>query len=304
MQSVAFRLYEEGPARAYSTQPGGFEGASVRQGGAGRASEQPTKPLVALRSAENTSRERGAAEGPRRGRAVPPRTDTGGTMDRGTSRPHVLIGAAALLCVLVVPLTATGSVGGSGDPEATTSGVKKQVKKLKKKVKNLQAQVDEIAKQPGPQGPPGEQGAQGPAGGQGEQGQPGQDATNLFAYIRDPQPVTTSPAVVEYRSGVTAVQRPHREQQLPGDLQSKPRELRRPGSARIRRPVGAYRGHGEEQACPNDLGRRQRSRSHMVQRGRVDRHGVRDHRLLLGTVTSPVARPLERTGPARDRPSS
>jgi hypothetical protein len=28
-------------------------------------------------------------------------------MDRGISRPHILIGAAAPLCVLTVPLTAT-----------------------------------------------------------------------------------------------------------------------------------------------------------------------------------------------------
>ena len=42
-------------------------------------------------------------------------------MDRGTSRPHVLIGAAALLCVLVVPLTATGVSRRLRDPEATTS---------------------------------------------------------------------------------------------------------------------------------------------------------------------------------------
>jgi hypothetical protein len=128
-------------------------------------------------------------------------------MNRRITRAHALIGAAALLCVLVVPLTATGSVGGSGGPEATASGVKKQIKKLKKKVKNLQAQVDELAQQPGPQGLPGEQGEQGVQGAQGEQGlpgQPGQDATNLFAYIQD----NGSTSAVQYGSGVTAVSDP------------------------------------------------------------------------------------------------
>jgi hypothetical protein len=103
-------------------------------------------------------------------------------MDRGTSRSHALIGAAALLCVLVVPLTATGAVGGSGGPEATASGVKKQIKKLKRKVKKLQQQVDEIAKQPGPQGEPGPQ---------GPQGDPGQNgATNVVT--RRSAPFTTT----------------------------------------------------------------------------------------------------------------
>jgi hypothetical protein len=106
-------------------------------------------------------------------------------MNRRITRAHALVGAVALCCVLVAPLTATGSVGDSGGPEATASGIKKQVKKLKKKVKKLQQQVDEIARQPGPQG---------------EQGLPGQDATNLFAYIRDNGGADT--ATVQYGSGV------------------------------------------------------------------------------------------------------
>jgi hypothetical protein len=109
-------------------------------------------------------------------------------MNRRITRAHALIGVAALLCVLVVPLTATGSGGGSGAPEATASGVKKQIKKLKRKVKKLQQQVDEIELQPGPQG---------------EQGSPGQDATKLFAYIGDGGSPAT--ATVRYGSGVTAV---------------------------------------------------------------------------------------------------
>jgi hypothetical protein len=78
-------------------------------------------------------------------------------MNRRITRARALIGAAALLCVLVVPLTATGSVGGSGDTKATASGVKKQIKKLKRKVKKLQQQVQ------GEQGSP--RPPAGPAGG-------------------------------------------------------------------------------------------------------------------------------------------
>jgi hypothetical protein len=111
-------------------------------------------------------------------------------MSRRITRARALIGAAALICVLVVPLTATGSVGGSGDPQATASGVKKQVKKLKRKVKKLQQQVNEIELQPGPQG---------------EQGSPGRDATKLFAYIRDFAGSPGATGNVESGDGVTAV---------------------------------------------------------------------------------------------------
>jgi hypothetical protein len=100
-------------------------------------------------------------------------------MSKAITRPRLLIGAAALVCVLVVPLTATESVGGSGDPEATASGVKKQIKKLKRKVKNLQQQIDGIAKQPGPQGEP------------GPQGDPGQNgATNVVTRRGTPRTTT------------------------------------------------------------------------------------------------------------------
>ena len=105
-------------------------------------------------------------------------------MNRRIKRAHVLIGAA-LLGVVVVPLTATGSVVGSGGPEATASGVNQQVKKLKKRVKKLEQQVDGLAKQQGP---------------------PGQDATKLFGYIADPGVgLPDTAAVLEYGSGVTAV---------------------------------------------------------------------------------------------------
>ena len=135
-------------------------------------------------------------------------------MNTTITRAHALIGAAALLCVLVVPLTASGSAGDSGDPQATASDIsKKKFKKLKRKVKNLQQQVDDLALQEGPQGPPGEQGSQGPRGIQGAQGlpgTPGQDATNLFAYIRDneSQPAPANTASVDYGRGVTAVSDP------------------------------------------------------------------------------------------------
>lgn len=103
-------------------------------------------------------------------------------MIRGIKRAHVLLVAVALCCVPVAPIAVAGSVGGSGGPEATASGVKKQVKKLTKRVKRLEQQVEGLAKQPGP---------------------PGQDATKLFAYIRDDGPAVT--ANVQYGSGVTAV---------------------------------------------------------------------------------------------------
>jgi hypothetical protein len=70
-------------------------------------------------------------------------------MDRRITRAHALIGAVAVLCLLAVPIAAAS---GSEDPQATASGVKKQVKKLKRKVRNLQQQVDELARAPGARG--------------------------------------------------------------------------------------------------------------------------------------------------------
>lgn len=79
-----------------------------------------------------------------------------------------MLGAAALLLLVVVPVALAG--GEEGDPRATASvGVAKQVKKLKTQVAQLRKQVNSLSLQTGPQGaqgPPGiPGGANGPAGG-------------------------------------------------------------------------------------------------------------------------------------------
>jgi hypothetical protein len=102
---------------------------------------------------------------------------------------HVTIALALIAAVAI----AAPAVGGSSATTAVTVSKKTLKKLIKKEV------AKQVAKATGPAGPPG------PQGQQGLQGQSGQDATNLFAYIRDPQPVDTSDAVVEYGSGVTAV---------------------------------------------------------------------------------------------------
>jgi hypothetical protein len=48
-------------------------------------------------------------------------------------------------------------------------------------------------------------GPEGPPGPEGPAGAPGSDATNLFAYVRDPAPASTSPAVLQYGQGATSV---------------------------------------------------------------------------------------------------
>jgi hypothetical protein len=100
-------------------------------------------------------------------------------MNNTVSRPSLLLGAAALLCLLVVQVATAG--GGSGERQATASGVNKRlnkvnrkVRKQKKRLKELEDQVEEVSKQQGPQGP---------SGPQGPQGASGQDATKLFAYV-------------------------------------------------------------------------------------------------------------------------
>ena len=86
--------------------------------------------------------------------------------DRGPWLPR-LIGAIAIASLALAPAAAAA-------PRAKSSAsVKKQVKKLKKKFNQLQAQLDEVSKQAGPQGPPGLPGEQGPPGQQGQQGTPG-----------------------------------------------------------------------------------------------------------------------------------
>jgi hypothetical protein len=86
-------------------------------------------------------------------------------MDKTMPRPRLVAGAAALLCLLVVPIAAAGAAG--GDPEATASAsIKKQVKKLKKQFKQLQQdnaaleqQVAELqSEQGGPRPPTGQAG--------------------------------------------------------------------------------------------------------------------------------------------------
>jgi hypothetical protein len=79
-------------------------------------------------------------------------------MNRRITGRHALIGAAAVCCLLVAPIAVAGSVGG---PEATASGVKKQIEKLKKRVKALENQ----GQVPGPKGDKGDKGDPGPSSG-------------------------------------------------------------------------------------------------------------------------------------------
>jgi hypothetical protein len=87
-------------------------------------------------------------------------------MNRRITRGNALLGAAALMSLLVVQVALAGSPpDSSGDPRVTTSVVSAaKFKKLKKQVAALQQQVDTLARQPGPQG------AQGPAGAAGAAG--------------------------------------------------------------------------------------------------------------------------------------
>lgn len=62
-------------------------------------------------------------------------------MDAMISRPRFLLGAAALLALLVVPVALAGSEGDSGGPQAAASGVKKKVKQLTQQVQQLQQQL-------------------------------------------------------------------------------------------------------------------------------------------------------------------
>lgn len=90
-------------------------------------------------------------------------------INRRIGRPAALLGAAALLCLLVVQIALAGSPAGAS--EATASAVSaKKFKKLKKQVKSLQQAVDTLARQPGPQGPQGPRGPAGPTGDPGIRG--------------------------------------------------------------------------------------------------------------------------------------
>jgi len=93
---------------------------------------------------------------------------TKGPMDQAITCPRLLAGAAVLLCLLVVPVAAAGVAGGSGGPKATASAkLGKKFKQLSKKINNLQAQLEAVSKQVGPQG------LQGPPGQKGDRGDPG-----------------------------------------------------------------------------------------------------------------------------------
>src|SRR3954452_19894680 len=54
----------------------------------------------------------------------------------------------------------------------------------------------------------GPRGRRGPRGPRGRRGTPGENATKLFAYIRDDNPLDTHTATVHYGSGVTGVSDP------------------------------------------------------------------------------------------------
>jgi hypothetical protein len=58
-------------------------------------------------------------------------------------RARLIVCAAAVFGFVVVPFAVAQAVGGSEDPEATTSALTKKVKKLSKKVKALQAEQGE-----------------------------------------------------------------------------------------------------------------------------------------------------------------
>jgi outer membrane murein-binding lipoprotein Lpp len=90
-------------------------------------------------------------------------------MDGTANRTRLLLIAAALLAVVVVPVAVAASDGASDGAPAKAS-VKTKVKKLAKKVKALQRQVDELELEPGPPGPQGPAGPQGPGGSQGPPG--------------------------------------------------------------------------------------------------------------------------------------
>ncbi len=83
-------------------------------------------------------------------------------MDKVITPTRLILGAAALLALTVVPVALAATGGG---PEATASAVSaKKFKKLKQQVAELQQKVDALQLQPGPQGPQGPEGPQGQPG--------------------------------------------------------------------------------------------------------------------------------------------
>jgi hypothetical protein len=87
-------------------------------------------------------------------------------MREGRLRQGPVVGlAAAVLAVLITQVALAGGDSRTGRPEASASAsVNQQLKKLKNRVTRLQAQVNQLQKQPGPQGPQGVRGPQGEAG--------------------------------------------------------------------------------------------------------------------------------------------
>jgi hypothetical protein len=85
-------------------------------------------------------------------------------MNTLVTRTRLMLGAVALLALLVVPFAVAGT---GGDPQATASGVQSKIKKLKKQVKQANRAIDALEQQVA--GLQGEQGGSrpptGPAGG-------------------------------------------------------------------------------------------------------------------------------------------
>jgi hypothetical protein len=74
-------------------------------------------------------------------------------VDRKLMQARALLGAAVLLCVVVVPIALAGAAGDSGGPQATASAsVKKKLKKLNKKVNALEAEQGQGRPPTGPAG--------------------------------------------------------------------------------------------------------------------------------------------------------
>jgi hypothetical protein len=85
-------------------------------------------------------------------------------MNRSAERVRLLLGAAAVSGLLVVPVALAGSAPGAGGPRAAASAG------VKKKLKSLQRQLDALKAKPDTPGPQGAQGSQGLQGVQGVRG--------------------------------------------------------------------------------------------------------------------------------------
>jgi hypothetical protein len=111
-------------------------------------------------------------------------------MNRSAERVRLLLGAAALCGLLVVPVALAGSASSSGDPKAAASaGVKKKLKSLQRQIDALKGTSDT----PGPQGP---QGTQGTRGGQGIPGPGARSFDRQFAVDGAFHTVTTVNGIV------------------------------------------------------------------------------------------------------------